>query len=179
MYEWIPARQNKTAEKMMLLLFGGAFSVFFLTVIVSGIPFRWLFQLLGIGLFVAAIFLFTRYRGKKFIYRVIEDGEGGWDLTVTETAANGKRPVTVCRVGLSGLCELTVLDLSDGGASTASMNAIKKKRKKIYDYSVDFRPTRSVMAVFSEGGQEFTLRLSPVEELTAILKSWVAREAEE
>lgn len=178
MYEWIPKKQNKTAEKMTLLLFGGAAAICFLTVIVPEIPFRWAFQLLALILLTAAIFFVSRYRTKGFIYRLIEDGEGKWDLTVTETALGGKRPVTVCRVGLDGLRLLTVLDLSDGGASLAAWNEIKKKGRKIFDYCPDFRPTESVVAVFSEGGVEYTLRLAPVEELTAILRRSVSKEAE-
>ena len=178
MYEWIPKKRNQTARNMIFLLFGGAAVLLLVTMAVPGVPFRWAFQLIALGLLTASLFLVTRYLTKCFVYRIIEDGEGGYDLTVTETATNGKRAVTVCRVGMRNVLSVVRLDLSDGGASLAKWKEIKKKRGRIFDYCADFRPTVSVLVTVREGGEDLMIRLSPEDELTALLER-AARSEEE
>jgi hypothetical protein len=169
MYEWIPKKTNNTADKMILLLFGGSAALVLLTTLAPAIPYRWVFQLLAMGLLAAAIFLVTRYRTKSFLYRVGDDGDGGVDLSVTETAPNGKRAVTVCRVGLGNILKLYELDLSDGGASAATWRELTRRRGKIFDYAIDLRPTRFLVVVAREGGEEVRIRLSYLPELCELL----------
>ncbi len=178
MYEWIPKPRNQTARNTIFLLFGGSAALLLVTVAFPQVPFRWGFQLVALGLLTAAVFLVTRYLTKRFIYRIVEDGEGGYDLTVTETASNGKRAVTVCRVGMDHVLSVQRLDLSDGGDSLAKWNATKKKRTKIFDYCMELRPTVSALVLVREGGEELLLRLSPEEELIALLEQ-AARGEEE
>ena len=100
MHQWIPQKSNETARNMILLLFCGAFALLALTSLFGDIPFRWAFQTVALLLLTAAIFLVTRYMTKRFTYRIEPDGEDAYDLTVIESSANGKRAVTVCRIGL-------------------------------------------------------------------------------
>ena len=171
MYEWMPQRTNKTAEKMIFLMFGGSAALLLAATLLPDVPFRWVFQLLALGLLTAAVFLVTRYRTKRFVYRIFEDENGGLDLTVTECAVNGKRAVTVCRVGLGNILRVVDLDLSDGGASLREWKNLCRGGKKIFDYAIDLKPTRSIVIVVNEGGEELRIRLSYDDRLFQILSA--------
>ena len=138
MFEWIPQKTNKTAQTVILLLFVGAAILLAFPMILPGLPFRWRVQLLALGFLTAAIFLTTRYVTKMYIYRVLDDGEGERDLTVTETKVGGKARLTVCRVALSHICRRDLLENFDS-------TDWKKGGKKIFDYRVDLRPAKSIL----------------------------------
>lgn len=167
MFELTPKRTNTTARKMILLFFLGSAALIVTTMLVPTVPFRWIFQLVAVLLLTAGVFLTTRYVTKLFIYR-IQDG----DLTVTEANSNGKRQITVCRVGLSGILSVTEQDTA--GAAKEQIQALKKKRVKLFDYTVDLEPARSIFVIVSEGGEELALRLSYDEALLALLKDAVS-----
>ena len=169
MHQWIPQKSNETARNMILLLFCGAFALLALTSLFGDIPFRWAFQTVALLLLTAAIFLVTRYMTKRFTYRIEPDGEDAYDLTVIESSANGKRAVTVCRIGLHHVAKASLLDLSDGGESLAAWNSFKKGRKKIHDYRVDLRPTVFLLLTVKEGGEELYILLSHEKELSELL----------
>ncbi len=169
MYEWIPTKNNRKAMNLILCLFLGAGLLMATTVAFRGMPYRWAFQLLALGLLTAAIFLTTRYVMKSFLYRVVSDGQGGHDLTVSELTSGGRRQITVCRVGLSGIYERILLDFTDGGASATRWHQIKKQRRKIFDYSADLKPDKSIVLYLNEGGEDLTLRLDYDEALWNLL----------
>ena len=110
----------------------------------------------------------TRYLTKLFIYRIISNG-ASFDLTVTEAAANGKRQVTVCRVGLGGIRERHLLEQSNAEENKKRFDTLKKGQIKFYDYCVDYRPAQSILIVAEEGGQSYAIRLSYDEELWSYL----------
>ncbi len=172
MYEWLSQKTNKTDRRMILLLFAGAAALILITSLVPGVPGIWVFQFIALCLLTAAVFLVARYQGKLFYYRIEEDGEGSYDLTVTETNSKGKRAVTVCRVGLSSIHTVRMLDFSDGGESLEFWNTFKKTKAKLHDYTVDLRPVKSILVMVNEGGDDLWLRFSPEEELYQILKRW-------
>ncbi len=167
--QWIPKKNNQTAKNMILLLFGGSFALLAVTAAFPAVPFRWIFQTIALLLLTAAVFLVTRYLTKMFVYRVVETDEGGHDLTVTEAATNGKRAVTVCRVGLEQIRRAVLLDFSDGGASLDVWKDFKKGRKRIHDYRVDLRPTKSILLIVNEGGEELYILLSHETDLFDLL----------
>ncbi len=176
MYEWISKKTNKTDRNMTLLLFAGGAALIAVTSLVPGVPGKWVFQLIALGLLTAAIFFVTRYQSKLFFYRIIEDGEGSFDLTVTETNIKGKRAVTVCRVGLLGIRTVRMLDFADGGESLEFWSSVKKTKTKIHDYTVDLRPVKSILVMVHEGGDDLWLRFSPEEEFYQLLKKWEKNE---
>ena len=171
MYEFIPQKNIKTAQKIIILLFAGAAVLMLVTMTWEGIPYKWLFQLIALALMTAAIFMTTRYVSKTFIYRVESDGDGGSDLTVTECAAGGKRQVTVCRVSVYGIRECHLLDMSDGGGSERKLKEIRQRYGKIFDYTADLQPNKSILLVVDECGQRLSIRLSYDDRLFDILKS--------
>ena len=162
MYEIRPQRTNKKAESLIILFFVGAAALLLLSVPLQGIPFLWVIQLFAVMLLVASVYLVTRYITKGFIYR-IEEAEGGPDLTVTEVASGGRRQITVCRVSLSGICEVTAD--SDG----AELKRLRRGRKKIYDYRPDLAPARSIVLLSEECGEECVILLAYDERLFELL----------
>lgn len=172
MYQVIPKRTNSQASRLILLFFAGAAALMLITMLVPSIPFRWVFQLIALGLLTAAIFLVTRYITKLFFYR-IENG----DLTVIETDGKGKKQITVCRVGVGNVirCEhLTRPEQTD-----AALADLKKRKIKLFDYTVDLRPAESLLVLVVEGGEELAIRLSFDEGLLSILTPEGEDEAEE
>ncbi len=175
MYEWIPPRNNTKATRLTMLLCVGAGLLLATAVSFGNIPFRWVFQLAGLVLLTVAIFLTTRYVMKSFLYRIVSDDRGGYDLTVTELTSGGKRKITVCRVGLDGIYKTVFLNANDP-ASAERWRAIKKERRKIFDYAVDLKPERFIVVYLRESGEDLTLRLSYDGTLFDLLTSYGARE---
>ena len=176
--QWIPKKSNQTAKNMILLLFGGSFCLLAVTYAVPDVPFRWAFQTVALLLLTAGVFLVTRYLTKMFVYRVQTTDDGTLDLTVTESATNGKRPVTVCRIGMEQIQRVILFDLSDGGESLWAFKEFKKGRKKIYDYRVDLKPTKSILLSVNEGDDELYLLLSYEADLLALLSRYEKEDAE-
>ena len=176
--QWIPKKSNQTAKHMILLLFGGSFCLLAVTYAVPEVPFRWAFQTVALLLLTAGVFLVTRYLTKMFIYRAEETDQGTLDLSVTESATNGKRPVTVCRIGMEHIQRVTLLDFSDGGESLQAFKAFKKGRRRIYDYRVDLKPTRCILLSVNEGGEELYLLLSYEADLFSLLSRYGREDAE-
>ena len=79
-YEGIAEKTNQTARKLSVLLLLGSAALMLVTMLFGGIPFRWVFQLLAVGLLIGTVFLIARYESKTYIYRLIEQ-DGGVDLT--------------------------------------------------------------------------------------------------
>lgn len=175
MYEWIPEKTNNTAKKLIILLFAGAAALMLVTAAIPEVPFRWVFQLIALGMMTGAIFFTTRYVTKLFIYRLENDSEGEVDLTVTEAASNGRRRVTVCRVGLSGVRACVVCDLSESDGKSVQAK-IKASKRKLFDYCPDLGPAKSIYLTVEEGGEELILRLSYDEKLFSILSGAVRSE---
>lgn len=162
MYEYSPKRTNTAAQRLILLFFLGAAALILITMLVPTVPFRWVFQLIAIGLLTAAIFLVTRYVTKLFLYR-IENG----DLTVTEADARGKRQITVCRVSVANIQSLERLD--EPNVADAALSDLKKQKIKLFDYTADLRPADSILLVVREGGEDLAIRLSFDEILFGLL----------
>ena len=164
MYEFKPTRTNNKAQNLILLFFIGAAALLIVTVPLKGMPFLWAIQLFAIILLVAAVFLVTRYLTKSYIYTV-SDADGQPDLYVTEISSGGKRWITVCRVSLSSI---RCARVSEGKDETLA--ALRKERKRMFDYRPDISPEKSILAVTDEGGEEQLILLAYDEELLKILK---------
>lgn len=160
MYQWIPQKSNHTAQKVILILLGGAALLFGMTVVFPDIAYRWAYQLIALGMLTLILFLVTRYLTRSYLYQIREKEGGECDLEILERSGNGKRQFTVCRVSLSGLTSLSLLDLSDGGKSEALLASRKREKKKIYDYCVDLQPQKSCLLQCNEGGEELWIRLN-------------------
>ena len=165
-YEWIAQKSNKNARNLVFVLIIGAFALMLIPVAVPTLPYRWIVQLISLCLLTAGIFITTRYLTKLFIYRIVGEGQG-FDLTVTEAASNGKRQITVCRVGLSGIHRVCILDSAE--AEKAERVALKKESVKQFDYRPDLHPEKSLLVIVEEGGEELALYLAYEERLASWL----------
>ena len=87
------------------------------------------------------------------------------DLTVTEISSGGKRRIVVCRISLSGIESVRAIVGKDEGLS-----AIRKARRKIFDYRIDVAPEKSILAVANEGGEEYILLFAYDDEFLSILE---------
>ncbi len=159
MYQVVPKRTNTKASGLILLFFAGAAALMLITMLVPSIPFRWVFQLISLFLLTVAIFFVTRYSTKSFFYRIeSRGGEDRGDLTVTETDTKGKKQITVCRVGV---CNVIRCDhLKDPKQAEGALIDLKKRRIKLFDYTVDFHPADSILVLVNEGEEELAIRLS-------------------
>ena len=169
MYQWIPKKSNKTAQRVILILLLGVILLFGITTVFPGIAYRWVYQLIGLGMLTAVLFLVTRYITRSYLYQIRKGDGAKMDLEILECSGNGRRQFTVCRVSLSGLRSLTLLDLSDGGKSDALLAARKQEKKKIYNYCVDLQPQTSCLLQCDESGEELWIRLNYEPELWDML----------
>ncbi len=167
MYELIPQRNPKTVQRLILLLFVGAVAIMGITSVFPELPFRWIFQTVGIILLTMGIFM-MRYLTRVYIYRILTEGEGKADFCVIEANAKGKRQVTVCRIGLSNIKERILLDETEGEEAKRQRDEARKG-KKYFDYCVNFRPRKSFLIIAEEGGEEFVLRLEYEQTLYELL----------
>lgn len=153
-----------------LFLIGGGLLLFLSTYLKGVIGFIWVFQLIGIALCAASIFIFSRYVSKSYIYAVTNEG----DLTVTEL--QGKRKVTVCCLSISKASRIESFE----GSQTEKINAVKKQikteKRKVYNYCIDLVPS-TVCYVFSEEYDEVAVIFQPDEKMIDILKSYKNTEA--
>ena len=164
MYEFKPTRSNNKAQNLIILFFAGSAALLVLSVFLKGIPFLWVIQLIAMLLAGVAIFLVTRYVTKTYEYAIQTD-EGRTDLTVTEVASGGKRRITVCRVSLSGISEARAVEGKD-----ERLEALRREKRRIFDYRPELFPEKSILAVAKEGGQEYVLLLAYGEEFLNILR---------
>ncbi len=171
-YEWIAQKTNKTARNLVTVLLVGACALMFIPTVIPTLPFRWVVQLIALCLMTAGIFMTTRYLTKMFIYRIVSDGEG-LDLTVTEASSNGKRQITVCRVGLSGIRRQVILSSAEEEKKERVL--LKNGNVKRFDYRPDLCPQKSLLVIVEEGGEELALFLAYEEKLT----SWLVPTEEE
>ena len=165
-YEWIPSKTNQTARNLVFVLIVGAFALMAIPAAIPTLPFRWVIQLLALALLTAGIFMTTRYLTKIFLYRIVGEGDD-LDLTVTEAASNGKRQVTVCRVGLRGIRRAVILSSREEEKKERAV--LTKNRTKQFDYRPDLHPAKSILVIVEEGGEELCLLLAYEERLASYL----------
>lgn len=165
-YEWIAQKSNKTARNLVTVLLVGAFALMIIPTAIQTLPFRWVIQLIALCLMTAGIFMTTRYLTKMFIYRIVDDGNG-LDLTVTEASSNGKRQITVCRVGLSGIRQQVILSSAEEEKKERAL--LKQRQIKRFDYRPDLFPAKSLLVIVEEGGEELALFLAYEEQLASWL----------
>lgn len=167
-YEWIAQRTNQNARKLAVLLLFGASALMLFTVLIQGMPFRWVFQLIAVGLLIGMIFLVARYESKLYFYRLERDGDEGIDLTVTEANAKGRAQVTVCRIALRQIRDCVSVDITKADGKEI-LSVLKKEKKKRFDYCADYRPQKSILLLVEEGDEELAIRLSYDDRLFELL----------
>ncbi len=175
MYEYIPQKTDKTAGKLIILFLAGGFGLMFLTVLIQGIPFRWAFQFLAIGLLTEAVLLVTRYVTRSFVYRLEENEEGETELAVIEITSGGKKQTVVCRLAMSQIKKIDRFTREEEKAVSKAVHERKEKRR-IFDYTVDLHLERAIQIVAEEYEEAVTVRLNDDERLYEIIRSKLTAE---
>lgn len=160
LYEYIPHKNLKQTAGLLIIFISAAVGCFMFPAIFPDMTMRWLFQLSGALLLVAVIFVYTRHIGKTFIYRIIEDDEGGLALTVTEVTGGGRSRITVCRFSLENIEEAHSLELSEGEKKRALNARAKKERRKTFNYCPDVSTPRVAYLYVRESGEPLFIKLA-------------------
>lgn len=165
MYETIPKKSNKAAHYTSVVLLIAAFAAMFFSTAPS-LPYRSVMQLAALVMLAFSILMMTRYTLCSYAYAVLErDGE--YDLTVTELKRKSR--ITVCRIGLAGIEQVTLAKRADKEQS-AKLKAASKGRK-IYNYCIDLAPAECIYLLTEECGERIAIKLSYDERLLEILQN--------
>ncbi len=168
MYEYTPKKENLKAAHLILLMLVGGFLLLGLTAALPALPFRWCFQLVGIGCLAVGIFLYTRYFTKAFTYAVVRREDGSLDLCVTECQRNSR--ITVCRLSLASIERVEVLKADDRARAKALKKELRAEGRKLYFYTVNLAPSSLCYLVATECGQPLAVVLEPDETLLEMLE---------
>ena len=170
MYTYIPPKNPKKITGIVLLLAAGAALLFFLSALPTNIPYKWSFQLIGMGAIAAIIYLTTRYVVKGYEYHVYprENSEraftGGFDLSIVET--NGKARVTVCRIGLENVSAVMRVEASN---SADIKKAIADEKRQRFVYVADINPPIKCCIFAEEAGVPIAVTITADEKLFELL----------
>ena len=96
----------KSTNKKAPMVFAACASLAFAFILMSMIipSYRGVVSLLGMGLLVGAITVYTRYVSPEYYYDITFDSEGTPLLVVRQII--GKRHTTLCRIGLSEIVKI-------------------------------------------------------------------------
>ncbi len=164
-FEFIPKKNTNKLTMITAFLLMGAAVIFLVTMLCENMPYRWMLQLLSIGMLGVMIFIVTRYIMKNFVYTVQRTEEGD-DFTVTEL--QGRRSVTVCRIGMSSVEQVTVVERNDRHADMMLKNTVKAQKRKMFDYCADLISDKYICVLANECGTALAIKLSYDESLEAL-----------
>ncbi len=164
-FEFIPKKNTNKLSAITGLLLMGAAVMFLVTMLYEEMPYRWAVQLLGICLLSMMLFIATRYLMKSFEYAVIKTDDGE-DFTVTEL--QGKRAVTVCRIGMSSVEQIIIVEQNDRQADTVLKSTLKSQKRKVFNYCADMFADKYICLLSNEGGAALAIKLSYDESLEAL-----------
>jgi len=157
LFEFQPPKNTKKLSLVTGLLLLGAAVLMFITFLYEEMAYRWAIQLLSVGMLVISIFITSRYVMKSYVYAVIK-GEDGNDFTVTEIQSRHK--ITVCRIGISGIERVVVVEVGDRETDTALKKQIKAEKRKMFNYCADLFAEKYMCLLVNECGEELAIKLS-------------------
>ena len=167
MYEHIPQSNKTKAKNIVSALLIGGFAIMTVTSSAKDMPLKWLFQLAGLAVITAGIFIMTRYLFKSFLYRVSPTDTGSADLSVIELQKKSR--ITVCRISVSGISEIRVFSAEEKEKEKTLLAEIKAGGRKRFDYCADLNPDRFMWLMADECGESVAIKLSYDETLYGIL----------
>lgn len=166
MYEVTPTKSNRRAQYTSAVLLIAAFSAMLFSTL-PNIPYRSVMQFSALVMLSFSILMLTKYSFSSYVYSVIQSADGEYDLTVTELKRKSK--ITVCRIGLNGIEQVTLAKRADR-EQTAKLKE-KSNGRKTYVYCVDLSPAEYIHLLTEECGESLVIKLSYDERLFDILKS--------
>ena len=163
MYQYAPKSEKKT--ETLLLLITSLLGVFcFVCSKLPGMVYPFILQAISLGFFAFSIINASKYRLTRFVYSIETGHDGATELVVVQHS--GRRMVTVCRIPLSSVCEVT----------TATRENIKhlmktRRQKTVYRYTGEMFLQRGLMLDVEYGGESFGLLILSDETLERILRN--------
>lgn len=172
LFEYTPQKNIKRLSILTGTLFIGAAVLMLTTLLIEGMPYRWVIQLISLCMLSAGIFITTRYAMKSYVYAVVS-AEDGNDLTVTEI--QNRHTITVCRIALSSIEETVTVSVGDNGANDMIKRRIRAEKRKHFNYCADLFPEKYICLFVNECGDSLTIKLSWDGALEDILKNAAIR----
>ena len=156
MHEYSPKSQKSTEKLLMgFCLLLGAVSYGFGQIL----PYPALYQLLAVACFAATVIVTVRFLLRDYTYCVIENGDGTWELTVTEIM--GKKRAVVCRVAIAEIGRIEPL-------KSASKTDPKRA---VYRYVSEMKPKDVYLLEILDEDAPYDLVICADETLLALLKN--------
>ena len=163
-YEYIPHKDTKQATGLIAVLIAAAVGFFIFPSVFPQMQMRWGCQLTGALCLVAVIFVYTRYVGRSYIYRIVDENDE-LELTVTEITGGGRSRVTVCRFALDAIEEAYALTPADDGKKKLLMARAKGERRKRFDYCPQLSAPLETYLFVRVGGEALFVKLAADERL--------------
>lgn len=172
-YTYTPSKNYKRISGLVVILISAALGFFMFPTLFPTIPLRWLFQLTGLVCLGVVIFIVSRYILKNTVYSILENGEGGCDLAVTEITNGGRSRVTVCRFALANIERAEIFFLENAGDAERKkkfLEQTKKPRPAKFNYCPDMMSSPVCYILANEGENKFLVKLSPDKKLYEYIK---------
>ncbi len=162
----------KPTNKKAMTAFTACFFASFAALIASGAFqfYRWVPQLIGMVLLVAAVALYTKFLSSKYYYEIVFDTEGTPLLVVNQLI--GKRMTALCRVGL-----YEVVRVESESAEERKNHKTPAGIRK-YTYVPTLFPERTCRIYTSGKHERAEIVIEVTDEISALLSDY-AREARE
>ncbi len=168
LFEFTPTKNTKKLTQVTGLLFVGAAILMVLTMVIPDMPYRWVVQLISLGMLVMGIFITTRYVMKSFVYAVMSTDDGN-DFTVTEI--QNRHTITVCRISMSSVERTVVVEVNDKQTDAELKKQIKAEKRKTFNYCADLFPQKYVCIFSCESGTPIAIRLTWDESLEKLFNT--------
>ncbi len=177
-YEHIPTRNYQKLTGIIVILISAAAGFFAFPLIFSDMPLRSLFQLTGIACLAAVVFIASRYIMKTLVYMLIENDEGGIDMTVTEVTNGGKSRITVCRFSLDNIESAENFSAVEKQKKKQAVAEAKKEHRKLFNYCPDPLSDPVCIIKVTECGEPLLIKIAPDAELQGYIAAAVQRNGE-
>ena len=163
-YSYLSKSSNKKEKMLSAALFFSAVVLIALSAAFE-LPYEGVFQMLCALLMSFSVLILTRYVFKSFLLSVFY-ADGSFDFTVTECRA--KEKITVCRISLSNIERVCVLN--DENKKELREAA---KGRKVFSYYPELSPKRECFVFVTECEEKLLLKISPDDTMLDILRGAV------
>ena len=158
---------NKAKTAFTVCFFASFVLLFFANAIEKYV---WVPQLLGMGLLVAAVVIYTKFLSSKYLYEIVKDTEGTPLFVVNQVI--GRRMTTLCRIALYEIVKIEGEGV-DARKSHKTPVGVKK-----YNYVPTFLPEKT-FRIYTRGTHERAEIVVEVSDEVAEALLEYAREARE
>lgn len=159
---------NKKAMTAFTVCFFSSFATLFGSTLLS--RYRGVVGLLGMGLLVAAILLYTKFISSKYFYEIVHDTEDTPLFVVNQLI--GKRMTTLCRVGLHEIVKVESESLKERNEHKTPAGVRK------YNYVPTLLPERTCRIYTSGRHERAEIVIEVTSEVADLLITYAAEARE-